>query len=358
MPTIKANSAVLGVCSAINCALFGVFSGQIAFYLRHSYRGDRLFLKCVVLVVLVLNTVRSVLLIYTVWVVFVTAHSQTYDRPDTLPWSTLVQVFLNAVAVLVIQMFYAHRIWKIRRSVRATLALSLLILGTFVAGVALAAYTVLATGVPALYVEVVNIEKSVNVLFAVTDTALTSTLLFVLIRSGTDGPSPLVKRLAFYTLSTGVLTCLSALAGIVLRFMCPHSLISTMLWYLAASLYSTSLMSSLNAREDLRTRYSTSRFSASGTSTMPRFAAPCMQISRISDYGVSITGRPAPRATEVSPVNHSEILVERRCTSYTDEEKPIDGVKHIDGEKQAFADPTLDPDTSVVVMEAGIGSFR
>ncbi|RDX49609.1 hypothetical protein OH76DRAFT_1403495 [Lentinus brumalis] len=353
---MKQNTTVLGVCAAFNGAFFGVFCGQIVFYLRHSYRGDRPFLKCVVLVVSVLNTVRVVLYVYTVWVVFVTAHAMVYDRPDTLPWSTLVQVFLNAVAVVVIQMFYAHRIWKIRRCISATIVLGLLILGTFVAGTALAAYTVLATRRSALYVDVVNIEKAVNVMFAVTDTALTSSLMYVLIRSSTDGPSPLVKRLAFYTLSTGVLTCVSALVGIILRFLYPHSLVPTMLWYLAATLYSTSLMASLNAREDLRTRYSVStRFSASGISTMPRFAPPCMERSRISDYGVSITGRSVhPRMAEVFPVDHSEILVERRSTLYTDEEK------HVDAEKHAFADSTLDPDTSVAVMEAGVvvGSGR
>ncbi len=57
---------------------------------------------------------------------------------------------------------------------------------------------------------------------------------------------------------------------------------------------------------------------------------------------------------EVFPVDHSEILVERRSTLYTDEEK------HVDAEKHAFADSTLDPDTSVAVMEAGVvvGSGR
>ncbi|KAI0712717.1 hypothetical protein C8T65DRAFT_829257 [Cerioporus squamosus] len=356
-PTRDENLAVWAVCSAIDGALFGVFIGQIAFYLRHTYRGDRPFLKCVVLVVSVLNTLRLVLYIYTVWTRFVTSRTAQTDSTDSRPWSTLAQIFLNSVAVLVIQTFYAHRIWKIRRSIGAAAVLGVLIICSFVGGVTLATYTVLAMTAPKLYTNVIHIEKAINVMFAVTDIALTSLLLYVLIRSSANGPSPLVRRLAFYTLSTGVFTCLSALAGIVLIFLFPESIMSPMIWYLAASLYSTSLMASLNARENLRTRYNVNtKLNTSGTSTMPRFAPPCMYESQTSDFhSVSIIGRSVhPHAAETFPADDWEILAERRSThSFTDEEKNAGAEKH------ELTESSVDSDTSVSVeAEDVVASFR
>ncbi|RPD63481.1 hypothetical protein L227DRAFT_608715 [Lentinus tigrinus ALCF2SS1-6] len=295
---MKENLAVLAVGAAINGALFGVFSGQVAFYLRYSYHGDRPFLRGVISAVIILNILHLVLYVYTAWVMLVTAHAAVYDSLDAgLPWSTYAQIFLNSIAVLVIQTFYAHRVWKIGRSIGAIVVLGFLILCTFAGGIVLFTYTLLAVRVTELYLEVVHIEKAVNIMFAITDFALTSCLLCVLIRSNEDGPSPLVKQLAFYTLSTGVLTCVSALAGIILIFCFPDSIMSTIIWYTAASLYSTSLMASLNAREKLRRRAGPSVYTHS-------------------------------HMTEALLTNHTEIVMERRSDqSYVDVEKQPDTEK-------------------------------
>ncbi|RPD68391.1 hypothetical protein L226DRAFT_576441 [Lentinus tigrinus ALCF2SS1-7] len=317
--------------------------------------------------VIILNILHLALYVYTAWVMLVTAHAAVYDSLDSgLPWSTYAQIFLNSIAVLVIQTFYAHRVWKIGRSIGAIVVLGFLILCTFAGGIVLFTYTLLAVRVTELYLEVVHIEKAVNIMFAITDFALTSCLLCVLMRSNEDGPSPLVKQLAFYTLSTGVLTCVSALAGIILIFCFPDSIMSTIIWYTAASLYSTSLMASLNAREKLRRRYSVSTsgsgsgsVSGFGSGSMPRFAQPCMHASTISGtQSMSMAGPSVythSHMTEALLTNHTEIVMERRSDqSYVDVEKQPDTEK----EKEESSSGGGSVSSDAVATENGAHSAR
>ncbi|KAI0743070.1 hypothetical protein C8Q80DRAFT_1273628 [Daedaleopsis nitida] len=290
-------------------ALFGVQVGQTGYYLLHSYRHDRIMIRSLVLSLLVTNLLHTALQFHIVYRFMVFGHQATYDMTDVLmPWYVHLplvalvlrqthqqaSIILNAFELALVHIFYIHRVWLIGRHKIWTITLSIFVVFTFAQGLLFFVWSLRSLRSYSLMTSVLRIQTAISATFAITDICLTSSLLYLLIRSrtGSFSPNRLVKRLISYTISTGVLTSRGASVfhlahpqrcslGLTLTpalsspcqiIKLPHTVISTCFWYLGSSLYATSLMASLNARESLRAEcVADSEFPTAASATMPRF---------------------------------------------------------------------------------------
>ncbi|KAI0730984.1 hypothetical protein C8Q76DRAFT_717042 [Earliella scabrosa] len=233
--------------------LYGVLCGQIGYYIRH-YTHDRMFLKGSVAAVLVCNTLHSAFYIASFYHNFIVSHNET---PTTLPWTSLAQIVINAVSVLIVHCFYAFRIWTISRQRYLVIFLAALIASTIALGTAIFVRIVNASDVDVLQ-RIMNVQTALSATIVATDICLTVSFSICLVRSREGGAGRsyrLVKGLVFYTVSTGVLTCVCALFALVAMLAYPQSTISTMFYLVGANLYGSAFMANLNARESLRARW-------------------------------------------------------------------------------------------------------
>jgi hypothetical protein len=97
--------------------------------------------------------------------------------------------------------------------------------------------------------------KFVLVVGAATDVIIASSLILYLIFQRLDGPSsvaPLIDRLVGWNIRTGAVTSAAALAMLICFETMPNNLVWLGLYTFLSKLYSTSLLSVLNARQSLR----------------------------------------------------------------------------------------------------------
>ncbi|TDL25572.1 hypothetical protein BD410DRAFT_598387 [Rickenella mellea] len=90
------------------------------------------------------------------------------------------------------------------------------------------------------------------------DLLITGSLLYYLNRNRTGFKSldSIIKRLMWYSLSTGLLTSIFALASMVTFITMSHNLINVGISFFLGRLYANSLMTTLNGRAETRAKFS------------------------------------------------------------------------------------------------------
>ncbi|KAI0741396.1 hypothetical protein C8Q80DRAFT_1273834 [Daedaleopsis nitida] len=275
MLTIHLTIGVILVGLMVTGALFGVTASQVVWYYRH-YSRDRSFLKYMVAVVCGLDTLSLAFFVATEWQTLVIRDPAT---KTSLPWTSSAQIICNAVSIAIIQSFYIFRIWTLSRS-------KILVgcLGTFVAadlalGFTLFAQAVNSSGLIA-FTTLVSYDVALSAITTATDVFLSGSLVVLLTRSrtGISGSNRLINRLLLYTINTGLLTSMCSIMTLITVVIFPTDAIYVMFYYIGSRMYTISLLSTLNAREGLRSsaeqQYTfasvprlTTRVTASGMST-------------------------------------------------------------------------------------------
>ncbi|KAG0692727.1 hypothetical protein DFH29DRAFT_967858 [Suillus ampliporus] len=113
-----ANSAELlwgpGIIGLVIATVFyGAAFGQYIFYLR-SFPQDPKKLKLFIMIVFCLGTIHQYTLTAVYWSILISCRRSTSIVCTTeLPWQLLLGIHATAWIVLVVQCFYAHRVWII-----------------------------------------------------------------------------------------------------------------------------------------------------------------------------------------------------------------------------------------------------
>ncbi|KAI0787726.1 hypothetical protein C8Q74DRAFT_626570 [Fomes fomentarius] len=253
----------------ITGAIFGVATGQVGFYIRHYWSEDRFTLKALVSTVWTLDCLHMGLYTYTVANYLVYAHNDLVGQL-TLTWSSNAQLVVNHTLMALVQLFYVLRVSALCRYTVVTGALLLLVAATWVGGILLMIKSTLGKSVAAI-AGLKNYVVGSNALIAATDITITLTLVALLITSRTGGSrsTRLLHRLIFYTINTGLMTSVFALLAVVTNLTKGETNLYVLFSYLGASLYTVSMVASLNAREGLRNHMA----GASGITTLPTIAS-------------------------------------------------------------------------------------
>ncbi|KAJ7751738.1 hypothetical protein DFH07DRAFT_1061796 [Mycena maculata] len=280
-------SMLLGVI--LSAVLYGISVLQCLFYFTR-YGRDPVYLKCLVAATVFLDTLHLSFVIHTIYHYLINNYYNN-ERLQVMVWSVSVEAlptvsqsqklteFLNpiiwqGVTAALVQSFYAHRVWKMSdKNVLLTGLILVLVLAT--AGQPCAIFHDLNWLITfGIKLVVLPLTISINALSTAADIIITSTLCFMLHRSRPASleTETIINRLILFTINTGLLTSLCAVASLIsvwivylqpisptnhkLRqlLISPKTLIYASFYFCIGRLYSNALLASLNAREVIRGR--------------------------------------------------------------------------------------------------------
>ncbi|KAI0049995.1 hypothetical protein FA95DRAFT_698784 [Auriscalpium vulgare] len=236
----------------VAAALWGVTALQTWFYYR-EYTKDPWYLKLLVGVVFLLDTVHQVFISHTGYMYFVTH----YFDPQYLaivPWSILAEVMVAGFVALLVQIFFVHRIYILsEKNAYLTAGVAALVCAQF--GVT-SAYCGKAFSM-STYAEIGTIKglsMGINGTTAASDLVIALVLCGLLhtSRTGFKNSDTLINKLIIFTMNTGLLTSIDAIFSLATIAALPDKFIYIGFFFALSRLYSNSLLATLNARAHFR----------------------------------------------------------------------------------------------------------
>ncbi|KAJ7667665.1 hypothetical protein DFH06DRAFT_224399 [Mycena polygramma] len=244
-------SALLGCIFA--AGLYGVSCVQTWYYFNRYGSTDLWYIKTLVGVVFVCDSIHQALISHTVYWYVIT----NYSRPEALSnlvWSILLEVLFNGLIGLMVQSFLAMRVWRLSNRNKALTAVTAsLVLAEFGCSVAFTIQSLQLKTWKELG-ELKGLSMSVNVLGAVSDFFIALTLVYYLRRSrtGFKKSDTMITKLIVFSVSTGLLTSVCAVASLVSIIVWGQTLIYVAFYFSLGRLYFNSVLATLNARNDIR----------------------------------------------------------------------------------------------------------
>lgn len=210
-------------------------------------------LKALVGAVMLTDTIHQGLITHTVYTYTITNWGNVSFRGE-LVRTLLVEVLFNGLTTFMVQCFLATRIWRLSdRKVWLIVIVVLLIFGEF--GVSLA-YTIISLRFEtfAQLAHLKGLSLATNALAAAADIVIAASLCTILHRSrtGFHRSDTIITKLMVFSVNTGLLTSLCALASLVSILAWPTTFIYIAFFFCIGRLYTNSLLATLNARKKIR----------------------------------------------------------------------------------------------------------
>ncbi|KIK02619.1 hypothetical protein K443DRAFT_677465 [Laccaria amethystina LaAM-08-1] len=231
--------------------LFGVSCIQAWYYFTHQ--SDRWPLKTLVATVMVTDTIHQILISHTVYTYIITNWGNQNFLGEVTR-TLVIEVLFNGLTAFMVQCFLASRIWRLsNRKVWLIAIIVLLIVGEL--GVILA-YTIISLRFHtfAQVTRLKGLSLSYNSLAAAGDIFIAGSLCTILHRSrtGFHRSDTVITKLIIFSVNTGLLTSVCALASLVSILAWPTTFIYIAFFFCIGRLYTNSLLATLNARKKLR----------------------------------------------------------------------------------------------------------
>ncbi|KAJ3743396.1 hypothetical protein DFH05DRAFT_1495820 [Lentinula detonsa] len=243
-------AAFIGVICA--ASLYGVSCVQTWFYFNR-YPGDLWYIKCLVAIVWLFDSIHQALISHTVYFYVVTNFNNVSEQAN-LVWSILLEVLFNGLIGFVVQSFLTMRVWKMSNQNKPlTVLIVLFVLGELTCSVAFTISSLkLVTWTDLTHLK--SLSMTVNVLGAVADVMIAAGLFYFLHRSrtGFKKSDTMISKLIMFTVSTGLLTSICAVASLLSILIWGKTLIYVAFYFSLGRLYSNSLLATLNARKSIR----------------------------------------------------------------------------------------------------------
>ncbi|KAF8992649.1 hypothetical protein BDZ89DRAFT_1150964 [Hymenopellis radicata] len=232
--------------------LHGVTCVQALYYYLHQTDGWGL--KGIVTAVMVFDTIHQALISHTVYSYLIS----NYFNPPALSktvWSLLLEVLFNGFTALLVQGFLAMRVWHLSsRNIWLTGLVSSFVIGEFGCVVVFAVYALTHVRTFEELGALKALSITVNALAAGGDITITTALVCLLAQSRPRFANSrrMIKMLIIYSINTGLITTLCAIASLVSILAWGHTFIYITFFFCIGRLYSNSLLATLNARKRIR----------------------------------------------------------------------------------------------------------
>ncbi|TDL23400.1 hypothetical protein BD410DRAFT_158682 [Rickenella mellea] len=231
---------------------YGVFSASNIIHMQE-------FIKFTVSSLFLMNTVNQMSWCQTVYTYMVKGFDDP-TSPNWHPWSLPASCLVNAFIVLLVQGFYAWRLWKMSHgSVVLCGAIGISSVAAFIFNILLFVkvlpiknYKIFVQH-PHLHQELVTLDYGFLVCGAACDVIIAGSMAFLLhkVKSGIKRSDSLVNRLILYSIRTGLFTTIFAIASVILRIV-PSSIDGTVFYAILTRLYANSMIALLNQRKVIR----------------------------------------------------------------------------------------------------------
>ncbi|KAI6047053.1 hypothetical protein EDC04DRAFT_2876186 [Pisolithus marmoratus] len=274
-----------------SAVLYGVTCVQVSYYYV-GYPSDPWHIKALVFAVFASDTVHQALVTHSAYVYLVSDIGAPAGLLD-LVWSLLVEVLFNAITALLVQCFLVMRVYRLSNKsiVITVIVMSSVIaefreaitqqfpfhrvthdtLTQFCPSVRISGNCVGVLRSPqsffAVYVakslplrtfaelqQLKGISSAVNAITAASDVLIAACLCFLLqkSRTGFRRSDTMINRLMLFSLNTGLLTSIFAVASLISISVWPNAFIYIGFYFCVGRLYCNSLLATLNARRIIR----------------------------------------------------------------------------------------------------------
>ncbi|KAK0490651.1 hypothetical protein IW261DRAFT_1555829 [Armillaria novae-zelandiae] len=187
-------------------------------------------------------------------------HSSGLDIPysnpaqlENLVWSILLEVLFNGFIGFLVQSFLTMRVWRPTENVPLTTVIAAMVLAEFACSVAFTIQSMkLSTWADLTHMR--GLSMTVNVVGAVSDVLIAASLFYFLHRSrtGFKKSDTMISKLILFSISTGLMTSICAVASLISILIWGKTLIYVAFYFSLGRLYSNSVLATLNARKSIR----------------------------------------------------------------------------------------------------------
>jgi len=235
----------------ISAALYGVCALQALIYFI-KYKRDSWFLKTLVSITVLFDSIHIVFITHTVYY-YLVSNFHAEERLEFVTWSVIMEALFTGVNGAIVQTFYAYRVWCLSRSYVITSVILFLILATVGSGTA---WVIMGMQIRT-YKELLHISPltiTINALSTTVDVIIASSLCLLLnrARTGFKKSDTIINRLIIFVVNTGVLTTCCAISSLISLVVSPKSLIYASFYFCIGRFYTNSFLATLNARQSLK----------------------------------------------------------------------------------------------------------
>ncbi|EJC99900.1 uncharacterized protein FOMMEDRAFT_136449 [Fomitiporia mediterranea MF3/22] len=255
-PEVPSLDATIGLLILAGL-LWGTSAVQLYYYIEEYVTTDKWQLQAYVIFIWALDTVHQGILCRMIYVLFV-KHFADVSSLNHIPENTSSVVVLQAVVDTLVQILFVVRIWHLSNKsvvltglnallIAALLSINLVFFGK---SYGFSSFEQLAS--------IQNIITALNSLITVVDSVIAITLVILLQRrrSAYKSTDSVVKRLIMYSISTGLITGIWSIIGLVGVVAMPKSNLDVFVDLVLPRLYVNCMFASLNSRASLRNELS------------------------------------------------------------------------------------------------------
>ncbi|EJC98851.1 uncharacterized protein FOMMEDRAFT_161031 [Fomitiporia mediterranea MF3/22] len=244
---------------AVAAVLYGVLLAQLYTYFQR-YTQDRLFYKCLVVFVCILETIHSALSGHVVYHYAISSFSDPLAL--LVPtWTLIAQVLVGGFAPkqayisVLVKSAFAMRVWRFSHK-NVVLTGSILALNAAILVLAVI-FTVKAISLPTFadQPKLKGITTAILTTSVFTDILIAASLTYYLhhLRNAFSATT-LINGLIAYSIETGAITSICGIATLVSFDTLPLTFVYIGFFFVLSKLYSNSLLATLNTRRVVRGR--------------------------------------------------------------------------------------------------------
>ncbi|KAF7768111.1 hypothetical protein Agabi119p4_7354 [Agaricus bisporus var. burnettii] len=251
MIDIESTLGVLLIGVFINTYLYGVVSYQYAKY-SVTFKKDPHWVKLMVFVLFLMDTVHSASIIYMVWT-FAVKSFEGGPASTNAYWPYPFTVLVMVCTACIVQGFFTYRIWKLTSQHTVACALAVLIVGAFVLGVTVAVRAWKLK--PHTSIGPFNsLLAAWLVMEVVVDASIAGILIYKLSMSktGHKNSDSVLNRLIRMSVQTGFCTGVFAVLCLIFFFVMPRTQYFAMFGIPISRVYTITFMDALLGRSGLR----------------------------------------------------------------------------------------------------------
>ncbi|KAG1747655.1 hypothetical protein EDB19DRAFT_279798 [Suillus lakei] len=303
-------------------------------YLREGWHT-----KSLVIVIWLLDLSHSALVAVALWDSIIATYGDL-SKLDTIPWCIGPTIQITAIITFLVQSFFAHRIYKLQKKKKLTVAIP--IVAVSFARLVMASITngemLLLKSYSTYFQQFSWIFTMGLLLSALVDIMITISLCYFLRKSRpkfTDTVR-IIDTLTFWTVQNGSMTSAAAIATLICWKTMPTNRIFLGLHFVVAKLYANSFLATLNARKQIWTG---KQYTPTSNQPMPIVFLEDFEHgpeSSITQQGSLRIGTPKPKAMQqrekLTQVNVEQI-VESKHDDYEPKRDDYE-IKHDDYESK------------------------
>jgi len=237
------------------CAFYGILCAQTYEYVC-NFPNDAKMLKVATAALLILETLHTALMIISLYLYTISSAVNPL-LVLKISWNTGVICIVEVAIVLIVQGYYIRRVWILSAG-RKRLALTVILCSLVATRCGFESATAVYIWLPATNTWTSFHDTRASFLCysgwlafaAIGDVGIAAVLCFFLWerRTAIRTTNSIIRRTMAFTLNSGALTALVALAGLV-TFFVSDTLTNTGILVIASKLYANSFLGMLNARQ-------------------------------------------------------------------------------------------------------------